>query len=77
MIQSISYTSRLSGNHKCFSKPWYLDFGASNHMTNTVVPLSNVRNYKGSLKINTIDDSSLLISVVGDLSSSLTNVFVS
>ena len=46
-------------------------------MTNTVVPLSNVRNYKGSLKINTIDDSSLLISVVGDLSSSLTNVFVS
>ena len=34
----------LSGNHKVSSKPWYFDSGASNHMTNTVVPLSNIRN---------------------------------
>jgi hypothetical protein len=67
----------LSGNHKFSSKPWYLDSGASNHMTNTVVPLFNVRNYEGSLKINTADGNSLPISVVGDLSSSLTDVFVS
>ena len=46
-------------------------------MTNTVVPLSNIRNYDGNLKINTADGSSLPISAVGDLSSSLTNVFVS
>ena len=37
----------LSGNHKVSSKPWYFDSGASNHMTNTVVPLSNIRNYDG------------------------------
>ena len=67
----------LSGNHKVSSKPWYFDSGASNHMTNNVVPLSNIRNYDGNLKFNTVDGSSLPISVVGDLSSSLTNVFVS
>jgi hypothetical protein len=43
-------------------------------MTNIVVPLFNVRNYDKSLKINTVDGSSLPISVVGDLSSSLTDV---
>ena len=67
----------LSGNHKFSSKPWYLDSGAYNHMTNTVVPLFNVRNYEGSLKINIVDGNSLPISAVGDLSSSLTDVFVS
>ena len=46
-------------------------------MTNTVLSLSNVKNYDGNLKINTADGSSLPISVVDDLSSSLTNVFVS
>ena len=46
-------------------------------MTNTVLSLSNVRNYDGNLKINTIDGSSLPISAVGDLSSSLIDVFVS
>ena len=67
----------LSGNHTISSKPWYFDFGASNHMTNTVLSLSNVRNYDGNLKINTVDGSSLPISVVSDLSSSLTDCFVS
>ena len=46
-------------------------------MTNTVVPLSNIRNYDGNMKINIADGSSLPINVVGDLSSSLTDVFVS
>ena len=67
----------LSGNHKVSSNPWYFDFGASNHMTNIVVPLSNIIIYDGNLKINIADGSSLPISVVGDLSSSLTDVFVS
>ena len=67
----------LSGNHTVFSKPWYFDFGASNHMRNFVLSLSNVRNYDGNLKINTTDDSSLPISAIGDLSSSLTDVFMS
>ncbi|KAJ0074954.1 hypothetical protein Patl1_33820 [Pistacia atlantica] len=36
-----------------------------------------LRNYDGNLKINTADGSSLPISAVGDISSSLTDVFVS
>ncbi|RVW98452.1 Retrovirus-related Pol polyprotein from transposon TNT 1-94 [Vitis vinifera] len=46
-------------------------------MTNTILSLSNVRNYDGNLKINTADGSSLPISAVGDLSSSLTDDQVS
>ena len=64
------------GNHTVSSKLWHFDSGASNHMKNTVLSLSNVINYDGNLKINTTDDSFLPISVVGDLSSSLTDVFV-
>ena len=67
----------LLGNHKVSSKPWYFDSGASNHITNTFVPLSNLRNYDGNLKINTADGNSQPISAAGDLSSSLTDVFVS
>jgi hypothetical protein len=77
MIISALSAFGFSGNYKFPSKPWYLDFGAFNHMTNTVASLSNVRNYDGNLKINTADGSSLLISAVGDLSPSLTDVFVS
>jgi hypothetical protein len=44
-------------------------------MTNIVVPLSIVKNYKRNLKINIADISSLPISDVGDLSSSLTDIF--
>jgi len=68
MVQHmIIYALRFSSNHKFPSKTWYLDSGASNHMTNIVVPLSNVKNYDENLKIN----------VVGDLSPSLTDVFMS
>ena len=77
MIISTFTAFGLSGNHKVSSKPWYFDSEASNHMTDIVVPLSNIKNYDGNLKINTVDGSSLPISVVGDLSSSLTDVFVS
>jgi hypothetical protein len=35
-------------------------------MTNTIVPLSNVRNYDINLKIKIVDGNSLFISVVGD-----------
>ena len=77
MIISVFFAFGHSSNHTISSKPWYFDFGASNHMTNTVISLSNVRNYDANLKINTTDGSSLPISVVRDLSSSLTDVFVS
>ena len=39
MIHSAFTAFGLSGNHKVSSNPRYFDFRASNHMTNTVVPL--------------------------------------
>ena len=77
MIISALSALWLSCNQHDSSKPWYLDFTTSNHMTNYIVPLSNIRNYDGNLEINTDDGSSLPITVIGDLSSSVTNVFVS
>jgi len=74
MILSTLFAFGLFCNHQVSSKLCYFNSGASNHMTNIVVPLFNVRNYDKSLKINTVDGSSLPISVVGDLSSSLTDV---
>ncbi|XP_068662919.1 uncharacterized protein [Aristolochia californica] len=62
--------------HKVSTQPWYFDFGASNHMNNNIVSLSNVRKYDGNLLINNVDGSSLPIIVVGDLSPSLADVFV-
>ena len=46
-------------------------------MVNTVVPLSNINNYDGNMKINIADGNSPPINDVGDLSSSLNEVFVS
>ncbi|KAJ9682561.1 hypothetical protein PVL29_018478 [Vitis rotundifolia] len=76
MIIFVFSTFRLSGNHTVSSKPWYFNSGASNHMTNTVLSLSYVKNYDGNLKINTANGNSLPISVVGDLSFSLIDVFL-
>ena len=77
MIISAISALGFSDNYKFSFKPWYLDSGASKHMTNTSVPFSNVRNYDGNLKISTADGSSLPISAVGDLSPSLIDIFVS
>ena len=77
MIIYVFFPFGLSGNHMVSSKPWYFDSRASKHMTNTILSLSNVRNYDGNLKINTTDGSSLPNNVAGDFSSSLTVVFVS
>ena len=46
MILSAFTAFGLSGNHKVSSKPGYFDSEASNHMTNIVVPFSNIRNYE-------------------------------
>ena len=58
----------LLGNKNSSRKPWYFDFGASNHMTNTALPLNNVKKYKGDVQIHTADGNSLPITVVSDIS---------
>jgi len=59
------------------SSSWYFDLGASNHMTSNAQFLTNTKKYFGNLKIHTADGNQLPITSTGDISSSLTNVFVS
>ncbi|KAK2396270.1 putative mitochondrial protein [Trifolium repens] len=77
MIVSAFSALGLSGKAFSPSSPWYFDSGASNHMTNNVAALKNVTNYCGDLKIHTADGNSLPITAIGDISSSLTNAYVS
>ena len=58
MIVSASSALGLSSNTPISSQPWYLDFGASNHMTNSVVSLSNVKPYDDNQQIYIVDGTS-------------------
>ncbi|KAJ0099002.1 hypothetical protein Patl1_20938 [Pistacia atlantica] len=55
---------------------WYVDSGVSNHMTNTPTNLSHVRPYAGQFAIHTDNGNSLPIVVVGNASSTFTDVFL-
>jgi len=66
----------LSSKTSLPSSSWYFDSGASNHMTNNVASLTNVTNYSGNLQIHNANGNNLRITT-SDISSSLTNVYVS
>ena len=76
MIVSAFSVLGLLGKASLPSSPWYFDSGASNHMTNNVAAHSNVTNYFGNLQIHTADGNNLPITAIGDISSSVTNVYV-
>ena len=69
----------ISGNHKSFSSIWFIDSGASNHMTSSTTHLSNLQPYKGTLQVHTADGQKLPITATGDITHPLplTNVFLS
>ena len=46
-------------------------------MTNNVADLTNITNYSSNLQIHVVDGNKLLITAIGDISSYLTNIFVS
>lgn len=77
MIISAFSTLGLSGKSTLTSPTWYFDSAASNHMTNNANHLANVNEYCGNLEIGTADGNQLPITAIGDISSSLTDVFVS
>jgi len=77
MIISAFSTLGLSGKPFSSCTSWYFDSGASNHMTNSAESLKNVTRYSSNLQIHTTDGNSLPITAIGDISSSLTNCFVS
>lgn len=67
----------LQGKSKPTSQPWFVDSGASNHMTGSLEKLHNVHTYHGTQNIQIADGNTLSISAVGDINSSFRDVFVS
>ncbi|RDX78092.1 putative mitochondrial protein, partial [Mucuna pruriens] len=57
--------------------PWYINYRVSNHMTSNAQLLTNIKKYSRNLKIHIVDGNQLSITIIGDISSSLTNIFVS
>lgn len=67
----------IQGKSSNVSHPWFLDSGASNHMTNSSEYLHNTHSYYGTLKIQIIDGNTLPITIVDAINSDFQNVFVS
>ena len=67
----------LQGKGDLPSSFWLVDSGASNHMTNSSDNLSNVRTYHGATNIQIANGTQLPIHAIGDINSSVKNVFVS
>ena len=74
MIKAFS-ALRRQGKCTLPSFSWLVDFGASNHMTNSSDTLSNVQKYYGNIHI--ANGSKLPIHAIGDINSSIKDVLVS
>ncbi|RVW49883.1 Retrovirus-related Pol polyprotein from transposon RE1 [Vitis vinifera] len=74
MLISALSAMGFQGNNS--TKLWYVDSGASNHMTNNPTALCHVRPYTGQSSIQTANGSSLPIAAIGDASSKFTDVFL-
>ncbi|RVW43612.1 Retrovirus-related Pol polyprotein from transposon RE1 [Vitis vinifera] len=74
MLISALSAMGFQGNNS--TKLWYVDSGASNHMTNNPTALCHVRPYAGQSSIQTANGSSLPIVAIGDASSKFTDVFL-
>ena len=59
------------------STPWLVDSGASNHMTDSTTDLHDVHEYDGTQSIQIANGSTLPITAVGNLDSSIKDIFVS
>ncbi|RVX22750.1 Retrovirus-related Pol polyprotein from transposon TNT 1-94 [Vitis vinifera] len=74
MLISTLSAMGFQGNNS--TKLWYVDSGASNHMTNNPTALCHVRPYAGQSSIQTANGSSLPIAAISDAYSKFTNVFL-
>lgn len=59
------------------AQPWFVDYGASNHMTGSLKILHNFHTYNGTQNIKFVDGNTLSIYVVGEMNSSFRYVFTS
>ncbi|KAJ8624002.1 hypothetical protein MRB53_032532 [Persea americana] len=79
MIINALASMNIAGTDSSLSNTWYLDSGASNHMTSSPITLQNVIPYTGHLTVQATNGDHLPITSVGDTPGPLplTNVFVS
>ncbi|KAG6484973.1 hypothetical protein ZIOFF_053498 [Zingiber officinale] len=77
MIITAFSTLGLHGQGKIISSPWFVDFGASNHMTGSPDWLHNLQKYTCKQNIQIANGSNLLITAIGDIGLSFWHVFVS
>lgn len=80
MILSAFSALGLQGTGKTITSvpsPWFVDSGATNHMTGASDLLHNQRPYTGTQHIQVADGNNIPITTVGDISSSFRHVLVS
>ena len=80
MILSAFSALGLQGKGKTITSvpsPWFVDSGATNHMTGTSDLLHNQRPYTGTQHIQVADGNNIPITTVGDISSFFRHVLVS
>jgi hypothetical protein len=77
MIVYAFSTLGILGKQFFTSPPWYFDSTTSNHMINNDKSLTSVHKFSRNLKIYIIDGNFLPIIATGDVSPSLTDVFIS
>eukprot|EP00268_Persea_americana_P051754 TRINITY_DN5737_c1_g2_i2.p3 TRINITY_DN5737_c1_g2~~TRINITY_DN5737_c1_g2_i2.p3 ORF type:complete len:110 (+),score=22.00 TRINITY_DN5737_c1_g2_i2:472-801(+) len=57
----------ISGKNQSSSSIWFIDSGASNHMTSSTTHLSNLQPYNGNLQVHTADGQKLPITAIGHI----------
>ena len=76
MIVSALSALGLQGKKHLLPSPWLIDSAASNHMTDSLIALHNVRKYDGEQHIQITDGSTLPITAVENMGYSVIDVFV-
>ena len=69
MVHSALSSLGIQGKYSNVSRPWFLDSGASNHMTGSTEYLHNLHSYDGNQKIQIVDGNTLSITDVGNINS--------
>ena len=77
MVLSALSALGIQGKSNDISSPWFVDSGASNHMTGALEHLNNIHTYNGTQNIQIADGNTLSITAVGDITPSFRHVFVS
>ncbi|KAI5435480.1 hypothetical protein KIW84_022056, partial [Lathyrus oleraceus] len=69
MVLSALSALGIQGKSSNVSRPWFLDSGASNHMTGCSEYLHNLQSYQGNQKIQIVDGNNISITDVSDINS--------